>query len=292
MSDADVKEARRILRLIQEHLLNAHLTLGATQENVGLVDVIYSEDTILRDLNYVTPRKNTAWVPGPQVEKGLERLHALGREKRVYFIEGLYLPIFAKSLRELGLNAEREISLMTFTAGIAPSKPADMPEGVIVKPVETADERDQWRNLWRDPAYDMMAYGVEPMYVGDDADDLQRDQRVDLILLCDDAVAGGARLTFHGQTAHIMGVALRTELHTPETARAIHATAIQTAVERGSDLVFISGEREADRAVCREIGFVDTDSIICYAESAKNGSDGTYSYPNGDALAQPVLALR
>jgi hypothetical protein len=291
MSDADIKEARRILRLIQEHLLDAHLRLGAKQEPAGLVDVIYCEDNGLRDLNYVTPRKSTAWVPGPQVEMGLNRLSELGRAKRVSFIEGLYLPVFAKSLRELGLKAEREITLMTYTPpkGAKPSA-IDLPEGVAIKPFSDADHGQAWRDIWRDPAFDMMASGIEPMYVGEES---QESRQQDFVLTKDDAVIGAARITFHEQTAHIVALALKRENHTPETARILHQAALNATLERACELIFISGEKEADRAVCRNIGFVDTDSIICYAEASTDAQpDGKTSNPHEDTLAQPVLALR
>jgi hypothetical protein len=121
----------------------------------------------------------------------------------------------------------------------------------------------------------------------------QESRQQDFVLTKDDAVIGAARITFHEQTAHIVALALKRENHTPETARILHQAALNATLERACELIFISGEKEADRAVCRNIGFVDTDSIICYAEASTDAQpDGKTSNPHEDTLAQPVLALR
>src|SRR5829696_21106 len=106
MDESAVKESRRILRLIQDHILQAHSLLGVEQESAGMVDVLHHPTNRNGDLNYVTPRRNTAWVSGGYVEKGLERLRQLGRTERVQYVEGLFPPLFAKTLRELGLEPE------------------------------------------------------------------------------------------------------------------------------------------------------------------------------------------
>ncbi|RMG71113.1 MAG: hypothetical protein D6711_15945, partial [Chloroflexi bacterium] len=41
------------------------------------------------------------------------------------------------------------------------------------------------------------------------------------------------------------------------------------AIERGCDLIFTSGETEADRRLCRQMGFVDSGSVVCYAQTSQ-----------------------
>ncbi len=77
MSDAEVKESRVIMRQVQEHLLQAHLRLGSQEEALGFVDVIYHPTNPVGYLNYITPRRNTAWISGKYIENGLDRLREL-----------------------------------------------------------------------------------------------------------------------------------------------------------------------------------------------------------------------
>ena len=118
MGDADnsaaIKESRRVLRRVQKHLSQSLIDMGANRENIGLVDVVYHPKNKLPHINYVSPRKNAAWIPGPGIKKGLERLRELERKPRVIYIEGLYPPLFAKSIRDLGLVIEQESTIMVY----------------------------------------------------------------------------------------------------------------------------------------------------------------------------------
>src|SRR5690606_21093433 len=114
MEDSAVRESRQMLRQVHEHLLQAHTDLGAFRETISVVDVIHHPINPLPDFNYVTPRRNTAWVSGQYVKQGLDRLKQLGRTARVQYLEGLFPPLFAKTLLELGLSLERETPLMIY----------------------------------------------------------------------------------------------------------------------------------------------------------------------------------
>src|SRR5690606_25923388 len=101
---SSVKETRVMLRRVQDHLHAAQHAFGVERETLNLVEVIHHPTSTLPDLNYVTPRQKTAWVSGQFVAKGLARLRELERVPRVQYIDGLFLPIFAQSLAELGLK--------------------------------------------------------------------------------------------------------------------------------------------------------------------------------------------
>src|SRR5512145_1364954 len=165
------RESRQMLRQVQEHLFQAHLNLGAVRESVGLVDVLYHPTNNTGTLNYVTPRRNTAWVSGKMIEPGLERLRKLGRTPRVQYIEGLFPPLFAKALRELQLSVERETPLMIYNAGAtgaaALAVPV-MPDGVAMELVNDQRGIELWWYVWRNAFYDVMTLGVEPLFVGRD----------------------------------------------------------------------------------------------------------------------------
>lgn len=286
MTDSDVKESRVILRAVQEHLNFTHRSLGAISEKLGLVDVLYHPDNTMPDLNYITPRRNTAWIPAQDIQNGLARLDELKRKRRIYYVEGLYPPIFAKSLRELGLKVEREISIMTYTINPDETLPRiphldDKRFELVHNPQESA----VWWYVWRNAHYDVVTHGIEPVYIGKTLRDIATGNQSDIILYLDQLPIGVARLTFHGDTAHISALAVMTQFRSPETLKLIQHKAIAIAAQKGKRIVFTSGEIEIDRRICREAGFVDVGSIVCYVDTENNPREETH----GDTVGQSAF---
>ena len=289
MSDSSVKETRRVLRLVQNHLMQANLNLGAVREPIGLVDVIYHPTNTLANLNYVTPRQKTAWVPGDEIERGLDFLREKGYCPRVQYIEGLFPPVFAKTLMGLGLKVERETPLMVYKVA-EQARRFKMPP--VPREITISHATDQhgiavWWYVWRNAYYDVQSAGVEPLFVGRDMRELTLGHHVDILVYRYGFPVGVVRLTLHEETAHIAALALMQEVRTMEMTRMLHAAAVNAALERGSKLVFTSGEMERDRRLCRELGFIDSGSIVCYSE----GSDEAREEQDA-SLAQPVFVLR
>lgn len=288
--DAKVRATRKVLRQVQTHMLQTHRNLGAQVEEAGLVDVLYHPTSTLPHLNYVSPRQNTAWIPGPAIETGLQRLRAHERKPRVCLVEGLFPPLFAKSLRDRGLTVEREIALMTFnkeTAPVPSARNGITPQGTQARLVDDQEGMAQWWYVWRNARYDVVTNGADPVYVGKDMREIALGNQADIILYRHSFPVGVARLTYTEESAHITAVAVMKEVRTPENVRLIYQKALQTALEHGSSMVFTSGEAEADQRICRQIGFVDAGSIVCYAES----SDNMHETHDGDNLEQPAFIL-
>lgn len=291
MDDSAAKDVRRVLRQVQEHLFQAHLNLGAERETLGMVDVVHHPVNALPYLNYVTPRRNTAWVSGKEVEQGLTRLRDLHRAPRVHYIEGLFPPLFAKTLRDLGLVVEQETPIMIYKRDDVTSKPLRLPsapDGVILQRVQDQRGSEIWWYVWRNAYYDVLTMGVEPLFVGRDQREIALGKQIDILMYHHGFPVGVVRATIYEETAHIAALALMKELRSPEMTRLLQASVMQVALERGCNLIFAPGDTENDRRLCREIGFVDSGSIVCY--SAKG--DSTDEDSHGDTLAQPVLVLR
>lgn len=289
MDDSAVKETRQILRRVQDHLFQAHTALGVSHESVGFVDVIYHHANTVPDLNYVTPRRNTAWVSGKFVQQGLERLHALSRVPRVQYIEGLYPPQFAKALRDLGLEAERETAIMAYAVDDLNQKVprTSSPAGVRLETVTDQRANDQWRALWRDASFDVLTLGVEPLAVGRDA---AAEETVDVVMRRDDSLIGIARVGIQPGTrsAHIIALALLRAERTPRLTKVLLTAAMRAALKQGSSLIFAPGESDDDRALMRKLGFVDVGTMVCYAARSENADE----VQGHDVLLQPVLAVR
>jgi hypothetical protein len=263
-NDADaVRKVRRSLRNIQAHMLQAHLNLGTSRHDLGLVEALYHPS----NLNYIVPRRNTAWIPAQEIKKGLDFLRQRERIPRLYLIGGLYPPLFAKSLRDVGLNVEREMALMAYVAGDQlPSSPSRV-DGLHTSLVDNQDGIALWWYIWRNARYEVVANGVEPVYIGRDMREMAMGNQQDIILYQDRFPIGVARLTYVDQSANITAVAVLKESRTPESVGMLYHAALQTALNRGCDMVFTSGETEADRQASRRSGFVDVGSLICYSET-------------------------
>lgn len=291
--DSAVKETRLVLRRIQDHLFQAHAAFGAEHETVGLVDVIHHPSNPLPDLNYVTPRRNTAWVSGKFVQEGINHLQGYDRVARVQYIEGLYPPLFAKTLRDLGLEAETETPLMAYVPGMSAQalpKP-EIPVGVRLELVHDDRSSELWWYVWRNEAYDVLTLGVEPVAVGRETPPAQLGQEVDVIMHRHNFPVGAVRVGVQAGTTksgHLIALAMLKEVRTPELTKVLLAAAARAALARGCTMIFAPGGTEADRALDRELGFVDVGSMVCFAARDVVANKRT----EHDPMVQPVLALR
>jgi hypothetical protein len=292
---AEEKESRRILRQVQEHLINVHTNLGAKQDTVGMVDVFHHPTNPIPNLNYVTPRRNTAWVSGTMVEQGLNHLRTFGRTARVQYIEGLFPPLFAKTLRDLKLEVERETPLMIYKPdGINGHQPPplpttlNLPDGVSIEQVNDRTGVELWWYVWRNAFYDVLSLGVEPLFVGRDMAAMRLGQQLDFLAYRYGFPVGVARLSIQGETAHILALALLKEVRNPAMTRSLQTAVLKGAVERKAKLIFAPGETDADRRLGRELGFVDFGSIVCYSAPAEKARETQH---DNNPLEQPVLSF-
>ncbi|MBI5668846.1 MAG: hypothetical protein HZC41_12640 [Chloroflexi bacterium] len=286
---ADEKETRRLLRLVQDHLFGAQESLGAVRETLGMVEVLHHPANPHAALNYVTPRRNTAWISGKMVEQGLERLRELGRAGRIQYIEGLYPPQFAQTLRALKLEVERKTPLLVYKPdginGRVPPPPgtAIMPDGVAMERVSDRRGIELWWYAWRNAYFDVLTLGVEPLLVGRDLAALKLGQQADILVYRYGFPVGVARLSLQGETAHLLAVALLREVRTPALLRALAQTALTTALDRQSTLIFAPGD--GDTAVLRELGFEELGAMVCYAAASAREEN------HEPDVEQPLLSL-
>ncbi|MCB9451071.1 MAG: hypothetical protein H6672_06505 [Anaerolineaceae bacterium] len=289
---AEIRETRRILRRVQDHLFVAHNNLGAVRETLGMVEVFHHPESPIGSLNYITPRRNTAWISRSMIEQGLQQLTQYGRVSRVQYIEGLYPPQFAKSLRDLKLDVERETPVMVYQPeGILGAKPpaaptSAMPDGVTIEPVNDQRGIELWWYVWQNAYYDVLTLGVEPLFVGREVAAIKLGHQLDFLVYRYGFPVGVARLSIQGQSAHVLALALLKEARTPPMLQALHTTVIKAALARDVTLIFAPGETEADRKLCRDLGYVDFGSIVCYAAKRTKQQAA-----NDDILAQPLLSF-
>ncbi len=294
MSFAQLKvdrESRRILRRVQAHLLKSHIGMGAQHETAGLMEVVYHPHNANRTLNYSTPRQRTAWVSGGQVLQGLDYLRQRDRTARVQYIEGLFPPPFAGTLRELGLTLESETPLMVhmrdgFGGRTAPTlAEPTRPEGITLEEVTDHRGAEHWWYVWRNAHYDVYTLGVEPLFVGRTLASVAMGEHTDFIAYQRGFPVGVARLTLHDDSAHIVAIALMRESRTAAMQLYMQHVALNAALERGCSLVFAPSDDDDERRIRRrQLGFVDLGAIVCYAEKPDEPVRGS-----DDRLDQPIL---
>ncbi|MBC8170706.1 MAG: hypothetical protein H7X77_03510 [Anaerolineae bacterium] len=288
MSDAAVKETRRVLRQVQSHLTQSRLNLGATCEMVGFVEVMHHAQNPLPQLNYVTPRKNTAWVSVKDVEQGLAALHQYNRQQRVEYIDALFPEAFATNLLQIGLEIERETPVLVYQ----PENPAKfpamaMPDGVSMETVNSHEGSAMWWYVWRNAYYDVITQTAEPIFIGTSQMQIAMGQQIDLVMRRYGFPVGVARVSLFPEnaTGHLTALALMREVRTPELLKLLQRYAVKSALNRGCSMVFTTGVTDDERQLSRENGFVDYGQVVCYAEKNDEHSD------LNEFMAQPVLAL-
>jgi len=286
-SDA-VRETRRMLRLVQAHLVQTSTNHGATVHTQSFVDIVHHPSSAANELNYVTPRKNTAWVSAKDIEHGIDSLRGMGRLARVQYIEGLFPPQFASTMTALGLRMEHETPLMLLEPQVKLRAVYGLSEGISISEVTDAQGGALWWYVWRNAFYDVVTQTAPPVAIGMDLYHIASGHQTDFVMMRHGLPIGVARVSHHNaaSTAHIEAVALIREARQPRLLRALIEHVVQHARARGATLIFSSGDAERD--AYRELSFIDCGSIVWYAEKANDTQkDAQYG-----GMAQPLLTVR
>lgn len=267
-SDAgQVKDARTTLRRIQEHIRSAHLKIGAQTESAGFAEIVYHPDYRLGVINYAMPRRNTAFISASHVTNALNLLREKGRAPRVYFADGLYLPVFEKSLQSLSLEAVSRTPVLVARPDDPLSMP-DMPASMRAVRLPANQGMALWWYAWRNTRYNIVTTGFEPLLVTRDARPLTVLNFIDFILYDHYFPVGVVRLSCVDNTAHILAMALLSTSQPHNHRAQLRRVAVEAAFEAGCDLVFTSGTGEDDRQALRNQGFTDAGAMVAYVDAS------------------------
>lgn len=266
MDRADVKANRQALRRVSDHLARAHERLGAQRESLGLVDVVYQPQDGQPALNYVSPRRGTAWIPGPQIEQGLDRLHELERLPRLQYIEGLFPEQFGQSLVAHGLSRAEHLPLLIAEPSAVASVVNAEDEARIVN---DGRGRALWWYAQDNPLYAAKMRGVEPLDLRLDTGHADGWQVVDGVGYRRGFPASLARLTCIEGTAHIAGLAYLRADDPTLALPPLLALLAAASHERGDTLMFACAGDDQTRAALVNCGFTEAGVIVSYTRATK-----------------------
>jgi ribosomal protein S18 acetylase RimI-like enzyme len=279
MNDSTVKQTRQILRQVQSHLMEAHLYRGAEQEQVGLVEVLHHPASTTPELNYVTPRKNTAWVSMPEVMNGLKILKGHERALRVMFIEGLFIPAFGDRLSNIGLARESEVRVMALQLDpteIETMSPDEFDSDQTMSMgtttfinVSSRAESALWWYLWRNAHYDVVTQTAELRFIDSSYKQIADGHQLDLIMRVGGIPAGVVSLTLSADrtSAQISAFALARETRSLPHAQQLLEAVIDEAKARGISLLFFAEADVLLNTAGQALGFMDCGGIVCYSEA-------------------------
>ncbi len=286
MDDRELRGARKaILRRIQEYLYDAHNSLGADCETVGMVDVLHHEGSHLGSLNYLTPRRGVGWVSGAMVTRGLEQMQEQMRRGRVRIMSDLFPPMFGKIMDDLGLRVEWQEPLRVYVRdgfNGQPPQPVEMPP--LPQGLQISSEQHRsalWHYIQNSPHYNVTVSNVEPLFA-------DQDSYIDVTLSDCGFPVGVARIGVQKDVGHILAHALTQHNYNDSLARILQTAALQAALNQGCALVFTQGGSANENQLRQDLGFLDFGSMICYAANSSAASEEDHD----DELGQPVLAFQ
>lgn len=279
MNDSTVKQTRQILRQVQSHLTDVHSQRGAVQEQVGLVEVLHHPQSTMPELNYVTPRKNTAWVSIPEVINGLKVLKGHERALRVMFIEGLFIPAFGDRLSSIGLARESELRVMALQltpTEIETTSPDELDSDQTMLSGTTTfisagsrPESALWWYLWRNAHYDVVTQTAELRFIDSSFKQISDGHQIDLIMRVGGIPVGVASLTLNAErtSAQLSAFALARATRSLPHAHQLLEHVVEQVQAKGVSLLFFAQADVLLNTASQSLGFVDCGGIVCYAEA-------------------------
>lgn len=255
---AAVKEARQIQRRAQAHLVKAHQRLGCSVETVGWVEVVLHPTSRDGRLNYVMPRRGTAWVAAASLLPGLERLQAQGRAPRAQYLEALYPPQFGSALAGFGLGLAHRAVLLTYLAPAGAAAAARLPREyeVVLDAAWPADGHD-WEALTLEAA---PGAGLT------------------LALREQGQPVGAARLLRLDTTALLMAWAAPGR-QTPARLQALALAGRQEALAAGASLVYALGPTPAFGQALLDASFAACGDLVSYTVEGERAGDFLMEQP-------------
>lgn len=252
---ARYKGVRVLLRRIVEHVRLVHLAQGVQESQHGFTVCVTHEQALL---NYVTPRKNTAWLPDAHLVQGIQALRAAGKPARVWYADGLFPPSFARTLRQEGLTHAQELPLMVYQGEQAPS--LELPDESILRSLPEAEASALWARIVAEAeAWQVHQDALAPSQAGLSLNREWLAERHGVPI-------AALRLTTVADSAHMVAWAWRQGEDESLLLISLACAALNVLWTSGCRMAFVVGGTAVARAAWRRAGWQDAGSIVVYSE--------------------------
>ena len=282
MKRSEIKTHKERLRYIEDHLRDAHDAMGVQRDALGFVEVVHHMTYALPALNYVTPRRKTALVPGTHVEDGISALREYRRSARMLYVQELFPAFFGKSLEKIGLSLQARFPIWIIDLN-EQAMTHQLPDSLTVNTVVDQQGLAIWQLVWRNANYRVLGTPLEPLQIG--KQHTQSKNITDVILYHHDTPVAVARLTRHNDTVHLMARALLQSTQPLHLHQWLIQAAVQTATEQGATLLFICDDDVDHLLPTLNLSCQLEGNMLCYTD--------TIDEPNGeetyDTVEQSVL---
>jgi hypothetical protein len=281
MNRSEVKSHKERLRQIEDHLRHAHDTIGVQRESIGFVEVVHHPTYILPALNYVTPRRKMALVPGKHVEDGIGILRDYRRSARMLYIEDLFPSFFGQALQKIGLSPQTRFPLCVIDLA-QPIPTHTLPNDLSVNTVINQQGLEIWSLVWRNANYRVYGTPLEPLQIG--KHHIDQNKVVDVMLYHHHTPMAVARLTIHNTTAHLMARALLQGTQPLHLHQSLIQVASQTAKEQACTLLFVCDSDVEPLLSSSDLSCQQEGSMLCYTDSIDTTGEETH-----DTVEQSIL---
>ncbi len=276
-SREETKTAKAMMRRIHEHIQHAHHQLGTEVQSVSFTEVMYHPTSDHPSLNYVTPRRNMAWISGQHIQQGIDVLQEFDQNARVYFIEDLYPPMFGDQLAQLPLMEQWKIPVMIRELNAETVAPRYHNQGVYQQ--GTHDDVTLWWETWA------QLYGRDypKTMIEEDLTALKEHRLLNLIQEREDKIVGVARLTLYEKSAHLVDWKLHDDA--TDLLHNLLTQCLSIAHEHACDCFFALVNHEQTRTILDSLDFTTLSHVVCYAET-----EPTLNETVDESLVQPLFA--
>ncbi len=257
------RHERQRLRYLQEHLLNQCVLAGADYTPISTVGTIYHPQLDHPDLNLIIPHRGVAWTRTDDVMEAFEYMRDHHREPRFQYLEKLFPAAFHQQLLLKGLKPVASRHIWVYEPIYGPSLLNESLYGQImdgnrplrgnsvqltIHKVKSETETEKWRDLTHIED-DVIAPMLVHRWLG----------------YHNDEPVAALQSTFENQNTEILLPCVIDDWQGFGFERAIVNTALLTALEASSQMVYLVGESKKHAAQYEALGFTFFTRVLSFA---------------------------
>ena len=259
---------REILRQIQHELIQAQVKQGCRHQKLELLEIITHPTRTQASLNYMTPRRKTAWITEDQIDKGADYLRQLNRVPRLQFFEGLIPQVFGNTVKHVGFTLESISPMWCFDLK-SPNRP-HIPDHILLPPLysitktRTLVDIGKWHLVCKSVHYGVDVWEVDRAVIQSDILQITKGFHKNLLVWYQEEPIGAVRVGMNGQDVHVQTLSLMDEHQQVEIIKAIYQAVLYIAQQNNRATVSIYPTHPTEITILESLGFVQYGVLHTY----------------------------